>query len=75
MAWNRNNQVIQIKTDLEFIRVVWLPVPKPSTVSLERPLPVPDPDLPVCLTCKSVGKKANNNLNMLEKDAKKVNFG
>lgn len=30
MAWNRNNQVIQTKTALEFIRVVWLPVPKPS---------------------------------------------
>lgn len=64
MAWNRNNQVIQTKTALEFIRVVWLPVPKPSAVSLERPLPEPDLDLPVFLVCKSTGKKGNNNLNM-----------
>lgn len=64
MACNRNNQVIQIKKALEFITVVWLPVPKPSTVSLERPLPEPDPDLPVCLVSKSIGKKGSNNLNM-----------
>lgn len=64
MAWNRNNQVIQTKRALEFIRMVWLPVPKPSTVSLDRPLPEPDLDLPVCLVSKSVGKKGDNNLNM-----------
>lgn len=64
MAWDRSSQVIQTKTALEFTRVVWLPVPKPSTVSLERSLPEPDLELPGSLVCKSTGKKGNNNLNM-----------